>query len=272
MNDAGERGALVLVDEADGVGGGRRVCHGAPATSAPVDHASRASGGADGASAIAPGRGSLTRFRRGRPGRAPGLGRAAASTRGSTTGGSRTRPSPHTSSSCTTRAGPPASASGTASPAGRARPAKERPWVLGGYRRTADDRGRGQARPFGAADFGRGPCDLPAAEAPSLTRSSASARRDAMIVGLLFQWPGCGGARGALGLGRRRRRGRRPPTEDRVVPLLAEDGGAAVRGGGPAFDIFCSGGTDGTVQVHHDRDLEEDPCREYSLYSTWSSE
>ena len=27
------------------IGGGRRVCHGAPATSAPVDHASRASGG-----------------------------------------------------------------------------------------------------------------------------------------------------------------------------------------------------------------------------------
>ena len=36
------------------VGGGRRVCHGAPATSAPVDHASRTGLGADGASAPAP--------------------------------------------------------------------------------------------------------------------------------------------------------------------------------------------------------------------------
>ena len=42
---AGRRGAYLLLGGGRPPGGGRRVCHGAPATSAPVDHASRASWG-----------------------------------------------------------------------------------------------------------------------------------------------------------------------------------------------------------------------------------
>ena len=61
----------------------------------------------------------------------------------------------------TTRAGPrparrrpsPRPASRPASSANRARPGNAPPRVLAGYRRTAADRGRGQARPFGAADL-----------------------------------------------------------------------------------------------------------------------
>ena len=47
----------------------------------------------------------------------------------------------------------PRRASGPASPASRAPPGEPTARVLAGYRRTPRDRGRGQARPFGAADL-----------------------------------------------------------------------------------------------------------------------
>ncbi len=92
-------------------------------------------------------------------GRTPAL--CAASTPGSPAGRSRTRPWPATSPSSTSRGELrrarrrrwPRRASGPASPARRVRPGNERARILAGYRRTAVERGRGQARPFGAADL-----------------------------------------------------------------------------------------------------------------------
>ena len=84
--------------------------------------------------------------------------------------------------------------------AGEPIPAGERTArVLAGYRRTASDRGRGQARPFGVSDLaavlatyhrprrrGRGG----ESEEVALERG----RLDAVIAGLLFM-AGCGAAR-----------------------------------------------------------------------------
>ena len=109
------------------------------------------------------------------------------------------RPSPPTSPSSTTRAGRrraprrrwPRRASGPASPASRARPGNERPGSLAGYRRTAGDRGRGQARPFGAADLAAvlATCHRPRRRGRGVESDPVASERgrlDAVIAGLLF--------------------------------------------------------------------------------------
>ena len=92
----------------------------------------------------------------------PTPGRSGASTSGSTAGRSRTRRWPPTLPGSTTRAGRRRArrrrrwarrASGPASPAVRARPGNGRPGSSPATGGPPADRGRGQARPFGAADL-----------------------------------------------------------------------------------------------------------------------
>ena len=76
--------------------------------------------------------------------------------------------------------------------AGRPTPAGERTGrVLAGYRRTAGDRGRGQARPFGAADLAAvlATCDRPRRRGRGFESEEVARERgrlDAVIAGLLF--------------------------------------------------------------------------------------
>ena len=75
--------------------------------------------------------------------------------------------------------------------AGEPSPAGERTArVLGGYRRTAGDRGRGQARPFGAAELAAvlATCDRPRRRGRGFESDQARerGRLDAVIAGLLF--------------------------------------------------------------------------------------
>ena len=63
----------------------------------------------------------------------------------------------------------PRRAAGPASPARQAPVGERTAQVLAGDRRTAVGRGRGQARPFEAADLARRPRHLPRAAAPSWT-------------------------------------------------------------------------------------------------------
>ena len=71
-------------------------------------------------------------------------------------------------------------------------PASERTArVLAGYRRTAGDRGRGQARPFSAADLAAvlATCHLPRRRGRGVESDQVAAARgrtDAVIAGLLF--------------------------------------------------------------------------------------
>ena len=143
-------------------------------------------------------------------GRTPAL--CAASTPGSPAGRSRTRPWPATSPSSTSRGELrrarrrrwPRRASGPASPARRVRPGNERARILAGYRRTAVERGRGQARPFGAADLTRRPRQLPPASSSRPRRRVRRGRPEAR--------PPRRGDRGAaLHGGAAAERGERPP-------------------------------------------------------------
>ena len=144
-----------------------------------------------------------------------------------TAGGSRTRPWPPTSPSSTNQGRAPASASTTVAAAcfrarlaGESSPAGERTArVLAGYRRTAGDRGRGQARPFGGP--GRRPRHLPTSGAGAAAGVSPKkvalerGRLDAVIAGLLFMAGMRQSEVSALRCGRRRRGGgHRPPRED----------------------------------------------------------
>ena len=76
--------------------------------------------------------------------------------------------------------------------AGQPTPAGERTArVLAGYRRTAGARGRGQARPFGAADLAAvlATCHHPRRRGRGVESDQVAAERgrvDAVIVGLLF--------------------------------------------------------------------------------------
>ena len=76
--------------------------------------------------------------------------------------------------------------------AGQTDPAGERTArVLAGYRRTAGDRGRGQARPFSAADLAAviATCHLPRRRGRGVESERVAAARgrlDAVIAGLLF--------------------------------------------------------------------------------------
>ena len=76
--------------------------------------------------------------------------------------------------------------------AGEAGPAGERTArVLAGYRRTAGDRGRGQARPFGAADLAAvlATCHRPRRRGRGVESDQVARERgrlDAVIAGLLF--------------------------------------------------------------------------------------
>ena len=76
--------------------------------------------------------------------------------------------------------------------AGEPSPAGERTArVLGGYRRTAGDRGRGQARPFGAADLAAvlATCHRPRRRGRGVESDPVARERgrlDAVIAGLLF--------------------------------------------------------------------------------------
>ena len=76
--------------------------------------------------------------------------------------------------------------------AGEPSPAGERTArVLGGYRRTAGDRGRGQARPFGAADLAAvlATCQRPRRRGRGVESDPVALERgrlDAVIAGLLF--------------------------------------------------------------------------------------
>ena len=76
--------------------------------------------------------------------------------------------------------------------AGQSDPAGERTArVLAGYRRTAGDRGRGQARPFSAADLAAvlATCHLPRRRGRGVESDQVAAARgrvDAVIAGLLF--------------------------------------------------------------------------------------
>ena len=76
--------------------------------------------------------------------------------------------------------------------AGEPSPAGERTArVLGGYRRTAGDRGRGQARPFGAADLAAvlATCQRPRRRGRGVESDQVALERgrlDAVIAGLLF--------------------------------------------------------------------------------------
>ena len=87
--------------------------------------------------------------------------RCAASPPGSTAASSTMRCWPPISPSCTTPAAPrraprwrsPRRASARSSPVSRPRPGERTARVLAGYRRTASDLGRGQARPFVASDL-----------------------------------------------------------------------------------------------------------------------
>ena len=134
----------------------------------------------------------------------------------------------------------PRRASGPASPGRRARPGNGTARVLAGYRRSAGDRGRGQTRPFGAADLAAvlATCHQPrrrgrGRESEEVARERG--RLDAVIAGLLFM----GGMRrsevSALrwadvdDAARRRRRARhRPPRQDEPG---GRDEGRAVREG-----------------------------------------
>ena len=130
-------------------------------------------------------------------GRTPAL--CAASTPGSPAGRSRTRPWPATSPSSTSRGELrrarrrrwPRRASGPASPARRVRPGNERARILAGYRRTAVERGRGQARPFGAADLTAvlASCHRRRRRGRGVESDEVVLKRgrlDAVIAGLLF--------------------------------------------------------------------------------------
>ena len=76
--------------------------------------------------------------------------------------------------------------------AGQSDPAGERTArVLAGYRRTGGDRGRGQARPFSAADLAAvlATCHLPRRRGRGVESDQVAAARgrvDAVIAGLLF--------------------------------------------------------------------------------------
>ena len=76
--------------------------------------------------------------------------------------------------------------------AGQPAPAGERTaWVLAGYRRTASDRGRGQARPFGGSNLAAvlATCHRPRRRGRGIETEEVAAERgrvDAVIAGLLF--------------------------------------------------------------------------------------
>ena len=125
--------------------------------------------------------------------------------------------------------------------AGEPSPAGERTArVLAGYRRTAGDRGRGQARPFGASDLAAvlATCQRPRRGGRGVESDQVALERgrlDAVIAGLLFM----AGMRRSEVSGRRRPRppdaagGSEPVARGPGRAALAADGGAAVPGGGP---------------------------------------
>ena len=84
--------------------------------------------------------------------------------------------------------------------AGRPSPAGERTArVLAGYRRTASDRGRGQARPFGVSDLAAvlATCHRPRRRGRGVESDQIALERgrvDAVIAGCC-SWPGCGAVR-----------------------------------------------------------------------------
>ena len=68
--------------------------------------------------------------------------------------------------------------------------------MLAGYRRTAGDRGRGQARPFRVSDLAAvlATCHRPRRRGRGVESDQVALERgrlDAVIAGLLFKWQEC---------------------------------------------------------------------------------
>ena len=129
----------------------------------------------------------------------PTPARSAGSTPGSAAARSTTRPWPPTSPSLHDAGRASSSASMAvaaacfrAKLAGQPTPAGERTArVLAGYRRTASDRGRGQARPFGVSDLAAvlATCHRPRRRGRGVESDQVALERgrvDAVIAGLLF--------------------------------------------------------------------------------------
>ena len=120
---------------------------------------------------------------------------------------------------------------------GQPAPAGERTArVLAGYRRTAGDRGRGQARPFGVSDLAAvlATCHRPRRRGRGVESNEVALERgrlDAVIAGLLFM-AGMRRSEVSAALGRRRRfDGRRRGPRYRP-PEQNESGGRGERRGG----------------------------------------